>query len=195
MRWTVLLLAVACAPHLETSDGSGGPWSWDAPQNRWAMGEPEQGTRGQGFAVGQVVPDVRMPDQFGEEVSLWQFSGQVLLFDVSTMWCAPCQELAQGTQASIEYYADDPFTYLTILQENVESQPPEHEDLIRWADTFGIAGPVTADGDKQTARAVIQGQYPAVLVIGPDLTVLERVNPPNDEEVHNAVDRALASLE
>lgn len=194
MRWMVLLFAAGCAPELYTAGANGGPWSWDPPTNRWSTGEPETGTRGQGFSVGQVVPDVRIPDQFGETVSLWQFSGEVVLLDVSTMWCAPCQELAEGTQTTIDYYADDPFSYLTVLQENVESQPPHVEDLNRWADTFTITGPVIGDGEKSTAGAVQQGQYPAVLVIGPDLVVRERVNPPNEEEVHNAIDRALGSL-
>ena len=62
------------------------------------------------------------------------------------------------------------------------------------AENFEITSPVLGDGDKATAAAVQQGQYPAVLVIGPDLTVLERVNPPDDAEVHNAVERALSAL-
>lgn len=192
VRFAVLLLTAGCAPHLYTSDGTGEPWSWEAPENRWATQAPPEGTRGIGFAVGQTVPDVRVPDQFGDEVSLWQFSGRVVLFDISTMWCAPCQELAEGTEATIDYYADDPFAYLTVLQENVESQPPDQEDLNLWADNFEITGAVLADGERQTAAAVQQGQFPAVLVIGPDLVVRERVNPATDEEVHNAVDRALA---
>ena len=190
MHIGLLLLASGCAPHLESGNTSP-QCLWDETANSWASQAPPADTRCEGFGVGQTVPNARVPDQHGDEVSLWQFYGQVVLLDISTMWCAPCQELATGTQETAEYYADQPFSYLTVLQENVHSEPPTGEDLDLWAANFGIEAPVLADGDKATANAVQQGQYPAVLVIGPDLRVLERVNPTTDEEIHRAVDRAL----
>ncbi|MCB9668077.1 MAG: redoxin domain-containing protein [Alphaproteobacteria bacterium] len=194
MRFALLLLVGGCAPHLYTAAPTDGAWAWDSPTNRWTVTAPPEGTRGQGFGVGQVVPDARLFDQYGEEVSLWQFHGRVVILDVSTMWCAPCQDLAQGTQSTIDAFAQEPFAYITVLQENVESREPTIEDLGLWAENFDIEGPVLGDGAKTTAGAVVQGQYPAVLLIGPDLTVVERVNPPTDEEVHNAVESALAEL-
>lgn len=191
MRMAVwLVLLGGCAPHLYS--GATSPQClWDEPTNRWALQTPPEDTRCEGFGEGQTVPNVRVPDQHGEGVFLWQFYGQVVLLDISTMWCAPCQDLAAGTQETVEYYADEPFSYVTVLQENVHSEPPTQEDLNLWVDGFGIEAPVVGDGEKDTANAVQNGQYPAVLVIGPDLRVVERVNLTTDEEVHRAIDRAL----
>ena len=185
------LALVACTPELYTSAGPGGEWTWSAPDNQWPAGEPPAQTVGDGFSIGQVPPDFRLPDQFGDEVSLWQFHGKVVLLDISTMWCAPCQELAQGTQATQEEFGEE-LVYLTVIQEDVASEPPTLDDLNLWADNFGISSPVLGDGDKATAGAVQQGQYPAVLVLGRDLRVVQRVNPPDDAGVHTAISEILS---
>jgi glutathione peroxidase-family protein len=130
-------------------------------------------------------------DQRGQEVSLWQFHGNVVLLDISTMWCAPCQDLALGTEETYHQFADRGFVYLTVLQEDVESQPPEVDDLSAWAAEFGITSPVLADGEKFTGEAVQQGLYPAVLLIGRDLRVIERVLPADDPSVRAAISDAL----
>lgn len=182
-----LLIASACAPRLYTEGDAVRGSDWVAPENRWPSTVPPASIVAEGFFVGQVVPDVRVPDQHGDEVSLWQFHGRVVLFDISTMWCAPCQELALGAEETAHEFADEAFTYLTVLQENVESHPPTGDDLNRWADLFGITSPVLADTEKLTAPAVQQGQYPAVLLIGPDLRVIRRVNPPDDPTIRAAI--------
>ena len=195
MRFLPWLLALGCIPHLETTgtyDTDVGPvGSWEAPENRWPLATPPAALVGEGWEPGQTVPDVRVADQHGDVVSLWQFHGQVVLLDISTMWCAPCRDLAQDTQHTQESYASEGFVYLTVLQESVEGGPPILEDLNLWADNYGIDGPVVGDGDKSTAGAVQQNQFPAVLVIGRDLTVEQRVNPPTDASVRAAIERAL----
>ena len=55
----------------------------------------------EGFREGQVIPDMRLMDQYGDEVSAWQFYGMVIALDFSTEWCAPCQELAKEVAASV----------------------------------------------------------------------------------------------
>jgi hypothetical protein len=108
------------------------------------------------------------------------------------MWCAPCQELAQHTEETAADYADDDFIYVTVLQEDADGAAPDLDDLNAWADLFGITAPVLGDGSKDgTGPAVIQGQYPAVMVIDRELTVVERVNPPEDADVRAAIEAAL----
>lgn len=192
MRWSLLLLTAGCIPRLFTTDTVLDATEWVAPDNRWPLTPPPVDLAGEGWEPGNAVPDVRFTDQFGEEVSLWQFHGQVVLFDISTMWCAPCRELAAETQATATAFEEDPFVYLTVLMEDVEGGPPTQEDLNLWADNFQIrSAPVVEDGGRQTIGAIQANQFPAVLVIGPDLRVRERVNPPDDAQVHRAIEEAL----
>jgi len=183
----VTLLSTGCIPRLY-----GEEHTWEPPLNSWDLAEPPGDLVGEGWGVGDVAPDFRLTDQFGDSVSLWQFYGQVLLVDISTMWCAPCQELAKHTEATWQDYRDQGFVYLTVLQEDVEGGPVEQEDLTKWADTFGITAPVLDDSTKgATGSAIQQGIFPAVLVVGRDMRVIERVNPVEEKRVRAAIEAAL----
>ncbi|MCB9676798.1 MAG: TlpA family protein disulfide reductase [Alphaproteobacteria bacterium] len=190
LRLIPVLLLTACAPHLYSTLDTDGEWTWEAPTNAWPVAEPPAGTLGVGLNVGQTVPELRMVDQNGDEVSTWQFFGRVWVMDISTMWCAPCQELAGSTQATQDHFGWDEFAYITVLQENVESQPPDVDDLGQWAGFFDIDAPVLGDGDKLTGAAIQNGVYPAVLLIDRNLVVHERVIPANEA----TLDAAVASL-
>lgn len=183
-----MLLCTACIPRLY-----GEEHTWEPPDNSWYMSEPPTDLLGEGWGPGQIAPDFRLMDQFGDTVSLWQFHGQVVLLDISTIWCAPCQELARHTEATWQDYRDQGFIYLTVLQEDVEGGPVELEDILAWVDLFGISAPVLEDSTKAaTGSAIKQGIFPAVLIIGRDLRVIERVNPVEEKRVRQAIERALA---
>ncbi|MBN2799611.1 MAG: TlpA family protein disulfide reductase [Deltaproteobacteria bacterium] len=187
----MLLLALAgCVPHLYTEDTGSEPWSWEAPENDWPMGEPPYGLVGSGFDEGEVVPDFRLLDQRGQTVSLWQFYGQVILLDLSTMWCSPCQDLAAHTEESWEAYRDQGFVYLTVLAEDIQGQDPEVDDLVFWADNFGISAPVLGDPGKRWSSLLGANlDYPRVWVVGRDLSVVEVLPPaPTDAMVVAAIE-------
>jgi len=193
MRWIVItaLLTSGCIPHLESVAGQS-KWSWTAPENSWELTDPPEGTIGTGFNDGDIAPDFRLTDQFGDEVSLWQFYGDVILLDVSTVWCAPCQELAKDTAETYHDYKDEGFTYITVLQEDVEGGMLDLEEVNEWVDQFGIDSPVLDDDEKEgTGAAISQGQFPAVLLINRKLKVVERINPPEDEVVREAIESIL----
>lgn len=186
------LVASGCVPHLTSSNPvDPGDWSWESPTNRWGVSPPPSGTVGVGFQAGQTPPDFRLVDQFGEEVSLWQFYGSVILFDVSTLWCGPCQALGEHTEETWLDYKDDGFVYLTIIQEDLEGHPTGPEDVAAWVDGFGITAPVLADPDKVAASALQNGQYPSVLTIDRDLKVAERLNSTDDDTVRDAIEDLL----
>lgn len=192
IRFTPLLACVACVPRLYTQAPPIVPSDWVPPENSWEVTEPPSDLEGQGFGVGQTVPDVRLADQFDDEVSLWQFFGKVVVLDVSTMWCAPCRELAETTQHTYEAYADEGLMYVTVLQQDQDGEPPTLDDVQSWADVYGIETPVLGDPDPSaTAAAIERGQYPALLLLDRQMQVVERVNPPTDAELIAAIEDAL----
>lgn len=189
----VLAAGVGCVPVLVTEDtgDTGDCPSWTAPTNDWPTATPPACLEGQGFSAGEVIPDFRLPDQRGQTVSLWQFFGDVVLVDISTMWCGPCRELAYETQATYEDYADSGFMYVTILAEDNDGQPPDTDDLVTWADYYGIEAPIVGDGDKAfSGQVVFDGTYPRLLLVDRELRVIEEVDA-NDQAVRAAIEAAL----
>lgn len=190
IRFTPLAM-FACVPHLTTEHPTFQGGEWVAPENTWPLSTPPTGLVGEGFDVGQILPDVRLADQFDDEVSVWQFYGRLVVLDVSTIWCGPCRELAETAQQTADAYGDQ-LQYVTVLQEDLDGDPPTTDDLQAWADVYGLTAPVLGDGTYEgTGDAIEQGQYPALLLIDTEMNVVERVNPPTDAELLAAIDEHL----
>ncbi len=183
-----------CIPRLHThrNDTDEVQTSWIAPDNTWSVATPPPGLNGEGYELGDVIPDFRLIDQFGADVSLWQFYGNVVLLDISTIWCGPCQALAEHTEETWRDYADEGFVYLTLIQEDANSAPPDAQDLMLWVDEFELTAPVLADGDKTGIPDV--SDYPKLLVIGRDMKIRQEIDPPDDAHVRAAVEDALAKV-
>lgn len=201
MRAPLLLLCAGCVPRLYSDATSDSDVAWRAPANTWPVSEPPAGLEGQGMDEGEIVYDVRGTDQFGDETSLWQFAGSWILVDISTMWCAPCQDLARGTEDVAQTYKDRGLVYVTLLHENLLNEAPTLEDLGLWA-RFPEGGegaydlitqPIVADpkGRSGSLEAVRANQYPVVLLVGPDLRVVERIEPPQESRVIEVIEATL----
>lgn len=213
MRRLVLLVvapvlgASACAPRLYSADadlpdvtlpdGS----AWEAPENGWPSAAPPETLVGQGFAEGQVVLDVRGVDQHGDEVSLWQFYGKHVLVDISTMWCSPCRDLGIHTEETWQRFKEHDFIYLTVLHEDIENEPPDAADLDAWAGLAAlgdggherITSPIIADpkGANGSIGAILNNFYPALLLVDPELKVVDRIEPVTPERVDEVLAEVL----
>lgn len=197
----LLTVSVGCmpvltSPHTEDSGtGAADCADWAAPENAWESHQPPC-LSDEGFEIGQVIPEMRLLDQNGDLVSVWQFYGNIIVLDLSTMWCAPCAALAEGIPETHEMFADDGFTYITLLSQDHLSQTPDQEDLTKWADDHKIdTSPVLSDAAQQGFTSQIippGGSFPRVLLIGRDMRVLDdSIEPAEDPAVRAAVQAAL----
>ena len=191
-RYALMLLgAMGCTPVL-TSPEPALNTDWEAPENTWAFNTPPADLAGEGFHEGETVPDMRFFDQHGDEVSIWQFYGLVVVVDVSTMWCAPCAKLADEVDAVWTDYEDDGFIYLTLLPENGLAEPPSVEDLNKWGSDHSITAPILADHDGWSYQIVTDAAYPRVMVLDRDLAVsVARVDPADDTTIRAAIEAEL----
>lgn len=175
---TPLSLALACVPHLESVPGLA-VQEWVSPDNSWGQTPPPAGLLGEGWFEGEVVPDVRGLDRYGDEVSLWQFYGQPIVLDVSHVWCGPCQALAGMLPGHEEDFPEAAF--LTLLVQAYDGSPAQPADCGLWSDTYGLHSPVITDPDLASEPLVVTASYPQVTLIDPDLTVyMDRVESPLD---------------
>jgi peroxiredoxin len=176
---STLLLGSGCVPRLVSpadTDDDTAVCTWEAPTNSWPRREPPACLEGEGFGIGQVVPDFRLMDQNGDTTSLWQFYGTVIVWDLSTIWCRPCQQLASESEDLYDAWRDQGMIYLTILVEDVDGNPPEQDDLQLWASNFGMTTPIVSDADRSySTPAIPDGSYPVLLVIGRDMRVCQKV--------------------
>ena len=178
----------ACMPVL-ISDG---PSDWIEPVNDWALTIPPSETVEEGFRVGETPLDLRMKDQHGNDVSLWQFYGKIVLLDVSAEWCAPCRLLAEETEQTFQEYREDNFMYITLLAEDEFSQLPNQEVLEEWADEYSITAPVLADTVDHRPQLVPTGAYPRLILINQDLKVEKaNITPAEDSRIREEIEKLI----
>ena len=85
-------------------------------------------------------------DQNGNYVELYDFEGDVILLDFSTMWCSVCKRVAEHVQTMHDQY--DPFSVITVLTQDTSGDPPTVDQLEEWVDEYGIiTAPVLAGND------------------------------------------------
>ncbi len=192
----VSALLAGCTPTLTTPGGVDEVVDYAAPVNTWPVGQAPPGDLAEeGFSDGQVVPDLRLMDQHGDEVSLWQFYGMVVALDFSTIWCGPCQKLADEVDEVQESYESQGFIYISVLPENGDGEIPTLEDLEYWAELHEITAPIVADDEGHSYEVVVPGKdaFPAVVVIGRDMRVhTEKVQPTEDAAIRLAIEDALS---
>ena len=89
-----------------------------------------------GHAIGEHPCDFTFVNQHGEEVALYDYVGQPLVIDMSTMWCSFCGVAAlELTKIKGEYQNVD-LDVVTLLFENGNREQPAVDELAYWAHTF-----------------------------------------------------------
>lgn len=98
-----------------------------------------------GQDIGDHPCDFTLKNQNGEEVSLYDFYGQPIILDLSTMWCGYCQVAASEVQNVKDSYSESNLEYITVLVDNLQGEAPTVEDADEWSQIFGIiSAPVLA---------------------------------------------------
>mgnify|MGYP001168206835 CR=1 FL=1 len=86
-------------------------------------------------------------NQHGEEVELYDFYGKIIIVDLSAMWCGPCAIMGRAADPIVEEYGAENVEWLTIIVDNEQGNPPDQDDILRWATMNNITGHVLA-GDR-----------------------------------------------
>lgn len=156
--------ALGTNPDLADSDGDGwddkaeidgdtdpvNGFSWAFGSGQWPDFSDEAdaaGVDGSDYAEGEVFPDFSAVDQFGNEVSLYQFYGYVILIDFSAGWCSPCRDVASGAEAMWEEHREDGFIIIHALIDNNQGSGNVSQGFVEsWVEDYDIEFPVLAGG-------------------------------------------------
>ncbi|MEC7983735.1 MAG: hypothetical protein VX278_01145 [Myxococcota bacterium] len=187
----MLFFFISCyIPELTSPVDTAAATPWSCPENDWECTEPPSNLVGRGFANDEIAQDLHFYDQFDNEVSLWQFYGDVILFDISAEWCAPCKLLAEEVDATQSDYEAQGFIYLTLIAEaNQSSDPVTLETLEHWAEHNHInLAPVLRTETDYRPVLTPTNAYPRLILIDRNMRVVnENIFPQNDETIREKI--------
>jgi len=139
------------------------------------------GLEATGRGEGDVPPDFSLRDQDGQDVTLWEHHGKVIVLDVFASWCGPCQDHAPDGEALWADH-DGEVVVLALMQQDAVGQPPTVADAQAWADAYDLTHPVLPDPTGSQEDYVTEG-FPTYVVIDRHMVIVEDNLWPFDDSV------------
>ena len=131
-----------------------------------------------GGNLGDHGCDFTFEDQNGDEWSLYDHHGTVMVLDFSAMWCHYCRVAADEVQAVQDLYGDQDFLWVTILVDNNVGDPPTADEIDDWVSTYGITSAPVLAGNRTSGLIDITAEdgypissWPTFVIVDRDLII------------------------
>ena len=146
--------------------------------------------------VGDHACNFTLLNQKGEEVSLYDFYGKVVLVDFSTEWCGYCRVAASEAQRMQDKYGEENFVHITVLVETSSGAEPSPDDLQLWMDTYGITSAVVLSGSRSMLDPSDESYWsvtgwPTFFILDRDMKVFDILRGYSIQMLEEIVDEAI----
>ena len=121
-----------------------------------------------GFQVGNRAPAFTLQNLDGDDVTLSNFRGKIVMVNFWATWCGPCKDEMPHIQAVFDSRPDDDLAILTInLQETAEA-------VQSFVDSEGFTFPVLLDPEGEAAGSYSVSEIPRTFFIDAEGIIQER---------------------
>jgi len=127
--------------------------------------------------AGSPAPQFTLAARSGEDVSLAQYKGQVVMLNFWASWCGPCRQEMPLLESIYKKYGKMGFTLLGV---NVE---PDSQAANEWLKQTPVSFPILYDKDSKVSKLYDVAGMPSTVIIDRSgkLRMLHRGYKPGDE--------------
>src|SRR6202050_1646072 len=138
-------------------------------------------------APGAAAPQFSLAARGGQDVSLAQYKGQVVMINFWASWCGPCRQEKPLLEGIYKKYNKLGFTMLGV---NVEPDSHAADD---WLKATPVSFPILYDTESKVSKLYEVAGMPSTVIIDRSgkLRVLHRGSKPGDENEYLDSIRAL----
>jgi thiol-disulfide isomerase/thioredoxin len=132
---------------------------------------------------GDKACDFMFQNQDGNDWSLYDHYGTVMVVDFSTIWCGVCKSIAGDVQVHQDSYTGlgYDFLWVTVLVDGPSwGVPPESSEIQAWVDEYGMTTSPVLAGDRTVIDTTAADGYP--IVSWPTLVVIDETM-----TIHNGI--------
>jgi len=130
-----------------------------------------------GGPTGGPAPAFTLASRAGQDVSLAQYKGQVVMLNFWASWCGPCRQEMPLLESIYRKYGKMGFTMIGV---NVE---PDSNAANEWLKATPVSFPILYDRDSKVSKLYDVAGMPSTVIIDRSgkLRVLHRGYKPGDE--------------
>ena len=149
-----------------------------------------------GQKVGEHPCNFTLKDHNGDDFSLYDHYGDVIVLDFSTMWCGFCKLAAETSQEHQDTYDSQGFKYVTILIEDSQGGSVSRNEASQWADEYGITTAPVLIGDRSLIDSSAESGYPITgwptfAIINRDMVLISGISGWSEESIVQAIESSL----
>lgn len=114
------------------------------------------------YKIDEHACDFTLLDQNGNE---WQLYGEanrgdIIVLDLTAMWCGPCKLAASEAQEIHDLYKDKGVQYVSVVIDNPQGEPPTMEDIQQWVTQYGFTDAPILSGNRDMVDYEAQTGFP-----------------------------------
>lgn len=153
-------------------------FSWSSTSGTWPdFSGSAAGVSGTGYEPGDTIGDTTLMDQFGNDISLYQFYGYVILLNFSSGWCGPCRAVADDFQVMWAEERENGFIVIQVILDNDAMTEPDQAWLEGWVSQYGIDFPVLSGHNSESwqgfnSGSLSDGSIPFSVLLDKDMSIV-----------------------
>ena len=136
----------------------------------------------------KVAQDFTLTTLQGEQVSLSDYKGKIVILNFWTSWCGPCKEEMPHMQSFSEKHPD-----VAMLAVNLTSMDLGIDAVKQFVDEFGLTFPILLDEADVVGKQYNILTIPTSYIIDPEGRIFKEVIGPMDEPMMEELVRELTS--
>jgi peroxiredoxin len=132
--------------------------------------------------IGEPAPDFLAFDMSGQEVSLEDYRGKVVLLNLWATWCTPCKEEMPSIQRLYGEVNDEDFLVLAV---SIDRAPADDDrtnplggKLTAFADSLGLTFPVLHDPSAEISTTYRTTGVPESFVLDREGVIMRKITGP-----------------